>query len=232
MNLDDSVIGARRSGTQSETQVLLNYARVSRDAWRLKAVLDPVGHAVTSRFLTIRPKTSETDLVFLWALLNSPLANAFAYCESMHRDVLTGTMRRMPVRQSSDASTRAVVEAGNAYLDLARKTEEVMKPRPSEGNIRQALLRMDAEVLRLYDLPPRLEWQLLDLFGGMERKGVGCEFHGYYPKGLDAYVPLHELISEEYQRSTLDAFLRRHKPTDSPEVLAALRGAAQAYAEE
>ena len=107
-----------------------------------------------------------------------------------------------------------------------------MKIGPTKDNIKQALLRMDAEVLRLYDLPPRLERQLLDLFDGVERKGVGCDFRGYYPEGLDAYVPLHELISEEYQQSTLDAFLRRHKPTDSPELLRALRCAAEAYAEE
>ena len=107
-----------------------------------------------------------------------------------------------------------------------------MQAGPGEETIREALVRMDAAILKLYDLPPRLERQLLDLFEGVERKGVGCDFRGYYPEGLDAYVPLHELISEEYERSTLDAFLRRHKPTDSPEVLAALRGAAEAYAEE
>ena len=34
------------------------------------------------------------------------------------------------------------------------------------------MLQIDAEVLRLYDLPPRLERQILDLFAGWERQGV------------------------------------------------------------
>ena len=39
----------------------------------------------------------------------------------------------------------------------------------SKDAVRQALLALDAEVLRLYDLPPRLERQLLDLFTGVVR---------------------------------------------------------------
>ena len=66
----------------------------------------------------------------------------------------------------------------------------------------------------------------------MERKGVGCKFRGYYPPGLDAYVPLHELISEEYARSTLDAF-RKHGPLEqSSPVLAALRTASEVFGED
>ena len=233
LNLDKAVIRRPVTGTTTGVpQVLLNYGRVSREAWRLKAVLDTHGHAVTSRFLTVRPRISGLDLAFLWALLNSPLANAFAYCESMKRDVMAGTMRRMPVPRFTESTARRIVEAVRAYLDLARQTEGFMQVAPSDESIRQALLRMDAEVLRLYDLPPRLERQLLDLFEGVERRGVGCDFRRYYPEGMDAYVPLHELISEENQRSTLDAFLQRHQPADSPEVLTALRGAAEAYAED
>ena len=72
---------------------------------------------------------------------------------------------------------------------------------------------------------------MLDLFTGVERKGVGCEFRGYYPPGLDAYIPLHELISEDYARSTLGRF-REAPRTVSLDVLAALRTAAATYAEE
>ncbi len=233
MDYSPGKLRARGGGAKPGTaQVLVNYGRVSRAAWRLKAVLDPQGHAVTSRFLTVRPRGTTTHLEFLWALLNSPLGNAFAYCESMKRDLKAGTMRAMPLPPRAESGARAVIEAANAYLELARQTEGFMEIGPSHDSIRQALLRMDAEVLRLYDLPPRLERQLLDLFDGVERKGVGCKFRGYYPEGLDEYVPLHELISESYDRSTLDAFLRQHKPTESPEVLAGLRGAAEAYGEE
>ena len=38
------------------------------------------------------------------------------------------------------------------------------------------MLRVDAEVLRLYELPPKLERQLLDLFAGWPRLGVPFSF--------------------------------------------------------
>ncbi|MCK4660397.1 MAG: N-6 DNA methylase [Phycisphaerae bacterium] len=233
MNLDPAVI--RRLGTGTTTglaQVLVNYAPVSREGWRLKGVLDNKGHAVTSRYLTVRPKGGLIPPILLWAIVNSPVANAFAYCHLGKRDILVGTMRRLPIPPAFEQSQKNVVVAARAYLAVASQLDGVMQARPEEKTVREALLRMDAEVLKLYDLPPRLERQLLDLFQGVERKGVGCDFRGYYPEGLDAYVPLHELISEEYQRSTLDAFVERHQPAKSPEVLTALRTAAEAYAEE
>ena len=57
INLAPSVIKTRRYGTTSKIpQVLLNYAPVSRESWRLKAFLDREGHPVSSRFLVIRPR--------------------------------------------------------------------------------------------------------------------------------------------------------------------------------
>jgi hypothetical protein len=47
------------------------------------------------------------------------------------------------------------------------------------------LLRvLDAEVLRLYQLPARSERMLLDHFSGVERPGVPSGFRGYYPGGF------------------------------------------------
>jgi hypothetical protein len=48
---------------------------------------------------------------------------------------------------------------------------------------------------------------------------------------LDAYVPLHELISEDYARSALGRFREASRDV-SPAVLAALRTATEACAEE
>ena len=91
---------------------------------------------------------------------------------------------------------------------------------------------MDAEVLRLYDLPPRLERELLDLFAGHERKGVGCRFDRYFPEGFTPYIPLHEYISEEYRRSTVGKVLERYEPVQSPATLAAIDKALELFTEE
>ena len=111
-------------------------------------------------------------MLAIWALLNSPVANAYAYCHLMKRDILVGTMRKLPIPTAEPAHFRAVEAAASAYLQLARKKGIFMSVEPTDTEVRAALVRMDAEVLKLYDLPPRLERQLLDLFEGVERKGV------------------------------------------------------------
>lgn len=97
MNVDPTVIRRPGTGTTTEVpQILLNYARVSHSPWKLKAILDRDGHAVTSRFLALRPLAKSWPLEFLWGLCNSPFANAYVYTHTEKRDVLTGMMRAMP----------------------------------------------------------------------------------------------------------------------------------------
>lgn len=97
---------------------------------------------------------------------------------------------------------------------------------------------MDAAVLRAYDLPPRLERQLLDVFSSVERKGVGLDgpdgrsaFRGYYPPGFTSALPLHMVISEQFERARADKTVDRFKPGDSPHVREVLRAVASAKGE-
>jgi len=93
------------------------------------------------------------------------------------------------------------------------------------------LQHVDAEILRLYDLPPRLERQLLDLFSGFRRRGVPFNFSRYFPEDFKPYFPLHVYLSEEYQRSTAGALRKRYKPVTDPVILAALDHAVKAFEE-
>jgi len=86
-------------------------------------------------------------------------------------------------------------------------------------------LEMDAAVLKAYDLPPRLERQVLDLFTGVSRKGVGCPFTGYYPRGFSSYLPLHVLLSEGFHRARADVTIDRFKPGQSEHVRQTLAAA-------
>jgi hypothetical protein len=232
INLADSVIDRVVAGAPTgKPQVLLNYATVAREPWKLKATLDERGLALTNRFLAIRPRPDGPSALFLWAILNSPVANAFVYDHLGKRDILVGTMRKMPVPARSRSHEAMIEQASLRYRQLASSAGPLFTPDSTPEYIKHALLEMDAAVLQAYDLPPRLERQLLDLFTGIERKGVGCEFRGYYPPGLNAYVPLHELISEEYARSTLGRFRAEHTPVESPDVLRALRTASEEVGE-
>lgn len=231
MSLDDDVISAKRAGaTTKQPQVLMNYACVGRGPWRLKALIDSPGHAVTSRFLVVRPKNADIPLEYLWALLNSPLANAYVYAHSMKRDVLAGMMRNLPIPNATKSQTQYIAGQAQGYFELMNQPG--LQSQTSHEIARSALLHLDAEVLHLYDLPPRLERELLDLFAGHQRAGVPFSFDRYYPEGFEPWFSLHEYLSQEYKSSTAGALRSRRQTTPPEELLAALHHAAEAFGSE
>ena len=230
LNLDRAVTRQRITGTTvGIAQVLLNYARVGRGPWRLKALIDREGHAVTSRFITIRPMHTDWPLEFVWALCNSPFASGYAYAHSMKRDILVGTMRAMPLPRASLPDAERVAELVLAYFEVAGKFRQRTAPGTRENALSGLLLRIDAEILRLYDLPPRLERQLLDLFAGSKRLGVPFHFDRYFPEDFEPWFPLHQYLSEAYQRSTAGQLRARHENLSSPHLLAAFENAIEGF---
>ncbi|MBX9926230.1 MAG: SAM-dependent methyltransferase [Hyphomicrobiaceae bacterium] len=209
VNVADEVLLHVRFGLPyGRPQVLLNYAPVARKPWRLKAILDDKGHALTSRFSAIRPREGGPSALYLWAVLNSPMANAFAYDKLGKRDILVGTMRMMPVPPRSSSHEAAIEQTAMHYRTVATakaaavsgtdtlfsRRGESATPVPTDADVRSALLAMDDAVLRAYGLSPVLEDRLLGLFAGVERKGVGLDgpdgrstFLGYdAPKRTDS----------------------------------------------
>jgi hypothetical protein len=61
--------------------------------------------------------------------------------------------------------------------------------------------RVDAEVLRLYALPPQLERELLDAFDGVRRVGVPFEQTRYIPREFRDVLTLDEFlrITDEWE---------------------------------
>ncbi len=213
-------------------QVLVNYAPIDRGAWRLKAVMDDIGIGVASRFVVFRPKSGGPSRAVLWAILNSPISNAFAFCHSGKRQTLVGEWRQLPLPAMTNEASRAIESAASAYLAIAKASESAFMQPDIKHRVQQALLALDAAVLRAYDLPPRLERQLLDLFTGVERKGVGCDFRGYYPPGFTSCLPLHMIISDRFQRAKADVTADRFKPGESEYVRDVLAAAAAGGREE
>ena len=232
MNLDLRVIAAPRWGADiGKPQVLLNYARVSRGPWRLKAFIDQGGHAVTSRFIVVRPKSSSVPLLYLWALLNSPLANAYTYTHLPRRDNVVGVLRQLPVPNASESQIRGVVLAASSYLETARTLGDTLSNGPGQCRLRELLLKLDAEVLRLYCLPARMERTMLDIFAEKQRAGVPMAFRRYYPDGFTPCFHLYEYLSENYQRSTAGELRKQTTPQASQAFLAALDNAMRDFKE-
>lgn len=233
LNIRSEAIRSRRRGTDKRiSQVLLNYAPVSRGPWRLKALIDYEGHPVTSSFLVVRPQTEVWSLEVLWAILNSPLANAYAYCHGTKRTVLTGMIRALPIPDVGKEALNRVSRLVKKYFELFSSASKVFQTDLDTKEAKRKMLAIDAEVMRLYDLPPKLERQVLDLFDGWERNGVDFKFTRYFPEDFDSFIPLHEYLSEEYQRSTVSFVSKWVEGVRSPEIINALKVAEEAFKED
>jgi hypothetical protein len=195
MNLDPNVISSSRSGTAvGIPQVLLNYARASRGPWRLKALIDRVGHPVTSRFIPVRPINSLCSPELIWAFLNSPVANAYAFSHLRKRDNIVGDIRRIPMPKGG--ALERVQMATSDYF------EGVAAPGSDPVSLQKLLLRVDAEVLKLYALSPELERSLLGLFTDWERVGVPFAQARYLPEELEGRIGLSEFLEFDNDWST------------------------------
>ena len=187
-------------------QIVVNAARGSRGPWKIWALMDRRGLMTSKRLITVRQKPNQQSysLRMFWALLTSPLANAFVHAMSGKRDIDTRTYERLPLPRLGDIQDDTAVEqAVKAYVERALAEDALALRTPdAEESLKQLRLQVDAEVLKLYDLAPRDERMLLDLFSGHKRPGVPFEQTEYYPKDLVPYFPLHEYLSPEFQRST------------------------------
>ena len=70
-----------------------------------------------------------------------------------------------------------------------------------EDRANSALQEIDAEILRAYDLPPRMERRLLEYFRGETRPTLHAWTH-WLPEDFQPFIPLHEYLSPEFKKVT------------------------------
>ncbi len=232
LNLDKRTIRRSLAGTEIGTpQIVLNYAPVDRDAWRLKAFIDEAGRAATSDFLLVRSVTLPREV--LWAICNSPVSNFHALSFGTKRHTTVGVMRSLRVPDFAARDLLPLVKAVRSYLVAAvefttKNTSKIGPKTRVKGTAKPSALgqlhlvigdtandhelqsarevlralhwRVDAEVLRLYALPPELERALLDSFDGVHRVGVPFEQTRYIPRNFREVLTLDEflLITDEW----------------------------------
>ena len=235
MSLKEDNIQNPRYGKQCGIpQILTSYLRTGRGAWRIKGLLDLDGLPMSNKLISIRPISSNGDslsLYSIWALINSPFTNAYMFCHC-RRQNLEGTLREMPVPFEGKNLSRLETMTRN-YFELGQNDKFELKDESIiQEKKKQCLLAIDAEVMRLYDLPPKLERQVLDLFTGCPRKGVDFKFDRYFPKGFDSYIPLHMYISTEFQNSSVENVKKWVEKNRNPEVIEAFKKAHEDFTEE
>jgi hypothetical protein len=211
IHLDPRVILRPRLGVhRGKAQVLVPRNPV-RDIWRLKAFLDVEGHPFLGAFVAVRPRDANMHpLEYLLALCWSPLANAYVYTHSLKRQIQDGDLRQLPVPHTNEVGIRHVVNAVRAYFSAATRFdtqppegdlefERRSEPRVSIETLHGLLKEVDAQALRLYDLPARAERKLLEQFSDRPRRGVPGLFTRYFPPGFAANIPLYAYLSHTYQ---------------------------------
>ncbi len=185
---------ARRGQPYSSSQVLFNYHPTSRGPWRLKALVDQAGHGVSSSFVVVRPKRVQRPIEFFWALLNSPIANAYAYSHLGKRDNLVGTMRKFKVPEVSSSELDNIASLVQQYFISVEAHELPLFKKEAVRSSQEILLRLDAAILDVYRLSRDAERELLDLFAGWPRGGVPFKFERYLPKHFKEDIHLREVI--------------------------------------
>ena len=176
-----------------QPKVLTNVARLTRGPWRMAAASDRSGLVASQGFFGVWPTSDQLPLEALAAILNGPLANAFLTERASNQHFTNELLKLLPMPKRA---LGGVVEAVKKYrYATAAASAEALGPAESDDVLNRLLLEVDAEVLRAYDLPPRLERRLLEFFRGHEHeRRVNHPFHGWLPEDFTAYMPLHEYL--------------------------------------
>jgi hypothetical protein len=130
-----------------------------------------------------------------WALLNGPVANAYAYSHLGKRDNIVGDIRRIPLPQRLHSST--LDHAVAAYWEAVAREA-------SGAELESLLLHVDAAGLQLYDLPPQLEQQVLSLFSDWRRVGVPFIQNRFLPETLEGKLNLGQFLEMEKSWPTVN----------------------------
>ena len=128
----------------------------------------------------------------------------------------------IPIPNLNASTTEILVNMVRTYIRYRRE----WLANPFEGDriddtCRQLLAEIDAVILRAYDLPPRLERQLLDCFQGYQRPGP-VDFTEYYPPSFKPFIPWHRYISHEFRQAKIKETLARMPLIDDPAISEAL----------
>jgi hypothetical protein len=175
-------------------KIIINAARLSRGPWRVGAITDFRGLLYSQQFYGLWPTApiGKFELLALSAILNGPLANAFIAAHSPANRFRASAVRRIPIPVDVTADIGELVADYIGRLNRPKLFEE--------SELLSVLYRIDAAVLKAYDLPPRLERELLDYFKGFQRPIVHPWKH-WLPDQFEPFVPLHEYFSGAYQRA-------------------------------
>lgn len=215
-----------------QPKVVMNAARASRGPWTIAAFTDDTGLIGSQNFHALWPTDPIWTTRSLAAVLNAPVASAFIAVHENKRHIRKNTLRNIPLPRLGASEIEALESHVDSYLRLVEDLSNdrglysgeftLQDPSSTSERARQALLQIDALVLKGYNLPPRLERQLLNFFHGSQRP-VPFPFTEYFPESFSPTIPLWMYISPEYKKCTVDYFLKNIPKVTDPALIEALQ---------
>lgn len=149
----------------SKPKLIASATRLSRGAWCLGAFVDLEGVLCSQQFFGLWPVEPLTkgQLYALAAVLNGPVANAFLAMNSPKDRFRVSVVRDIPIpallpqKLSELAEEYAIRVSAASIFDC------------TEGDLAVLLAQIDAEIMKAYDFPLKLERQILAYFEGSDR---------------------------------------------------------------
>jgi hypothetical protein len=179
-----------------QPKLIANAVRLSRGPWRIAAAVDTDGLVCSQQLFGCWLKSEGAGALQTWAaVLNGPVANAFVKVHSPANRIRISTMRSLPVPAILPTNTVPLIEEYRSLLSPASFRLG------AEGEQRATVLlnHIDALVLKAYDLPPRLERELLEFFRAARRPTLHAWRH-WLPDDFAPALPLYEYLSGDYAR--------------------------------
>ncbi len=202
-------------------KIIVNAHRRMRSRWKITASPDYSGLVCYRNFHGIWP-SKKISLEVLSAILNGPVANAFVSELEGMRHVGIHTLQGIPVPPINPNIEQAIAFLVHEYEEVREQWISQTLPNAiAQTRCKRLLQLIDAEVLRAYDLPPRIERSLLNFFSGHTRPGP-VKFTEYFPESFKPYVPWHRFLSGELEEATAKATLSRLDPIDDPLISEAM----------
>ena len=146
-------------------KLIASAARLRRGAWCIGAFVDYEGLLCSQQFFGLWPigDLAQSQLAALSAIVNGPVANAFLAINLPKGRFLVSVLKSIPIPATIPEKLTALTED---YVELINTTSILDD---TERDRAALLTEIDAEVLDAYNLPLKLERQLLSYFEGSER---------------------------------------------------------------
>ena len=197
-------------------KVIANRLIISRTPWRIVGFPDSAGLVCRENFIGIWPKTDMT-IETISALINSPLVNAALYVRDDKRLNRNVTLKQIPIPFPDTIDAVRISSLVKRYAKLRSEFEKHPLEKKTVDQCIKTTMEIDALILKAYDLPPRLERKLLELFRGCPRP-VPFDFPDYFPEDFRPCIPLHKYIEMDLKQASAGELLKRITPFDTEDM--------------